>query len=78
MRADAVMKCCDAVTKWVVTASCRVGDAVSRLYEYKSSRVLALVRRILGCRTCFQGSAGKDKGRMKSQLQKVNNDDSLA
>nr|GEW21905.1 putative ribonuclease H-like domain-containing protein [Tanacetum cinerariifolium] len=29
VRADAVMKCCDAVTKWVVTASCRVGDAVS-------------------------------------------------
>ncbi|GJY58530.1 retrovirus-related pol polyprotein from transposon TNT 1-94 [Tanacetum coccineum] len=38
------MKCCDAVTKWVVTASCRVGNAVSMLYEYKSSRVLVLVR----------------------------------
>ncbi|GJS62879.1 hypothetical protein Tco_0677443 [Tanacetum coccineum] len=34
------MECCDAVTKWVVTASCRVGDAVSRLCEHKSSRVL--------------------------------------
>ncbi|GJR71114.1 putative ribonuclease H-like domain-containing protein [Tanacetum coccineum] len=31
VRADAVMKCCDAVTKWVVTASYRVGDAISRL-----------------------------------------------
>ncbi|GKB33289.1 hypothetical protein Tco_0872690, partial [Tanacetum coccineum] len=31
VRANAVMKCCDVVTKWVVTASCRIGDAVSRL-----------------------------------------------
>ncbi|GJX60868.1 hypothetical protein Tco_0292258 [Tanacetum coccineum] len=31
VRADAVMKCCNAVTKWVVTASYRIGDAVSRL-----------------------------------------------
>ncbi|GJS77179.1 integrase, catalytic region, zinc finger, CCHC-type containing protein [Tanacetum coccineum] len=40
VRADAVMKGCDAVTKWVVTVSCRTGDAVSRLCEHKSSRVL--------------------------------------
>ncbi|GKA68075.1 hypothetical protein Tco_0767992, partial [Tanacetum coccineum] len=45
VRADTVMKCCDAVTKWVVTVSCRVGDAFSRLYEHKSSRVLVLVRK---------------------------------
>ncbi|GKC02268.1 retrovirus-related pol polyprotein from transposon TNT 1-94 [Tanacetum coccineum] len=31
VRADAIMKCCDAVTKWVVMASCRVGDVVSKL-----------------------------------------------
>ncbi|GKA03384.1 retrovirus-related pol polyprotein from transposon TNT 1-94 [Tanacetum coccineum] len=30
-----------------MTASCRTGDAVSRLCEHKSSRVLVLVRRIL-------------------------------
>ncbi|GJW23198.1 putative reverse transcriptase domain-containing protein [Tanacetum coccineum] len=40
VRADAVMKCCVAIMKWVVTASCINGDAVSRLYEHKSSRVL--------------------------------------
>ncbi|GKD68872.1 reverse transcriptase domain-containing protein, partial [Tanacetum coccineum] len=33
-RADAVMKGCDAVTRRVVTASCRTGDAVSRLCEH--------------------------------------------
>ncbi|GJU70460.1 hypothetical protein Tco_1256719 [Tanacetum coccineum] len=40
--AEAVMKCCDAVTLWVVMASCIACDAVSRLCEHKSSRVLAL------------------------------------
>ncbi|GJR31231.1 hypothetical protein Tco_1107463 [Tanacetum coccineum] len=46
VRAEAVMKCYDAVTKWVVTASCRVGGAVSSRCEHKSSRVLVLVRRL--------------------------------
>ncbi|GKB20609.1 hypothetical protein Tco_0854532 [Tanacetum coccineum] len=43
MRADAVMKGSDTVTRWVVTTSCRTGDAVSRLYEHKSLRVLVLI-----------------------------------
>ncbi|GJU25130.1 ATP-dependent DNA helicase PIF1-like protein [Tanacetum coccineum] len=34
MHADAVMKCCDAVNMLVVTASCRIGDAVSRLNNH--------------------------------------------
>ncbi|GJV89862.1 putative reverse transcriptase domain-containing protein [Tanacetum coccineum] len=38
-RADAVMKGCDAVTRRVVTASCRTGDAVSRLCEHYGERV---------------------------------------
>ncbi|GJU55137.1 hypothetical protein Tco_1228851, partial [Tanacetum coccineum] len=46
IRVDAVMKCCDAVTKWVVTVSCRVGDTVSRLCEHKSSRVLVLTSKV--------------------------------
>ncbi|GJZ69698.1 reverse transcriptase domain-containing protein [Tanacetum coccineum] len=39
MRADAIMKCYDAVIKWVVTASCRVGDAVSRLWSDERRRM---------------------------------------
>ncbi|GKA91123.1 reverse transcriptase domain-containing protein, partial [Tanacetum coccineum] len=31
VRADVVMKGCDTVNRWVVTASCRTGDAVSKL-----------------------------------------------
>ncbi|GKB73303.1 hypothetical protein Tco_0934715 [Tanacetum coccineum] len=47
VRADAVMKCCDDVTKWVVTESCRVGGAVSNRCEHKSLRILVLVRRVI-------------------------------
>ncbi|GJS06720.1 putative reverse transcriptase domain-containing protein [Tanacetum coccineum] len=38
VRADPVMKCRDAVTKWVVTASCRVGDAISNRCEHNLER----------------------------------------
>ncbi|GJV69084.1 hypothetical protein Tco_1484593 [Tanacetum coccineum] len=41
------MKCFDAVTKWFVKASCRVGDAVSSRCEHKSSRVLVLLRSLV-------------------------------